>query len=388
VKINVVIPSFYPAVVYGGTIFSSFNTCKALANIGQDVRVSTTNTNMYARLEVAANTWLPIENFQVKYYNETKVDKFSIALLFNLWKDIKWADVVHIQAIFNTPTPIALFYAWLFSKPVLLSPRGVMGDWIMNQGNGFKKKWLRFFIQPFANKITWHATAEQEKKEILQHFPKAKIVVVPNGIDLLAFNAEENLTKAAYLLKFTQKTFIGEPKIVVSMGRIHKKKGFDILIKSFADIHTIDNAVLLIAGEDEGALHELKQLVQELNLEKNVFFVGPIDGKDKVDFFIHADLFALTSHNENFGNVYAEALASGIPIIASKNTPWSEIVNNQCGSWVDLDSSDIATAIDYWLEQDKNKDRCRRFISKYSWDEIAKQFDEVFVRMTKQISNK
>ena len=134
-------------------------------------------------------------------------------------------------------------------------------------------------------------------------------------------------------------------------------------------------------------MQELKQLVQELNLENKVFFIGAVEGKDKVDFFIHADLFALTSHNENFGNVYAEALASGIPIIASKNTPWSEVIENQCGSWVGLDAAEISAAINYWLGQGKNKDIYRNFISKYTWAEIAKHFEGVFVEMMKHRSN-
>ncbi|MFN8416205.1 MAG: hypothetical protein U0U66_07735 [Cytophagaceae bacterium] len=51
-KILVIIPSFYPTVIYGGTIVSSYNTAKALADFGHELSVLTTNTNMYKRLDV------------------------------------------------------------------------------------------------------------------------------------------------------------------------------------------------------------------------------------------------------------------------------------------------------------------------------------------------
>ena len=56
--------------------------------------------------------------------------------------------------------------------------------------------------------------------------------------------------------------------------------------------------------------------------------------QEKVDFFVNADLFVLPSHNENFGLVYVEALAAGTPVVASKNTPWEEVEDANCGKWV------------------------------------------------------
>ncbi|MGN6648291.1 MAG: glycosyltransferase [Cytophaga sp.] len=381
-KVLVVIPSFYPAVIYGGTIFSSLNTSKELAK-KHKVRVSTTNTNMYSKLDVPTNIWLEMDGFQVKYYNELKVDKFSLQLTLNLWKDIRWADVVHIQAIFNTPTPIALLYAWLFRKPVLLSPRGVLGDWVMNQGNSFKKKWLQLFIKPFANRIHWHATAEQEKKEILHHFPKAKVSIISNGIDLSNFEGQAWLSRGEYLQKYTGKVGLEDTKVVVSLGRIHAKKGFDILIQSMISLP--DNVLLIIGGHDEGELQKLKTLVGQLKLEERVFFCGEIDVQSKKEFLMHADVFALTSHNENFGNVYAEALACGIPIVASVFTPWKEVERNHCGSWIELDPGKSAAAISYWLKQEKNQNAvyCRRYVAKFGWAGVADAFNDIFKQLKK-----
>ena len=187
-KILTVIPSFYPAVVYGGTIFSSLHTCRELIKLGHRVRVVTTNTNMHCHLEVAPNCYLEIEpGLWVKYYHDTLLGRFSWPLFRHIRQDIAWADVVHVQAIFNSPTPIALYHARQLGKPVLLSPRGVLGEWILHQGLPLKRWWLKCFIQPYANDVHWHATAEQEKEEIFNHFPNAQVHVIPNGIDTELF---------------------------------------------------------------------------------------------------------------------------------------------------------------------------------------------------------
>ena len=72
-KINLIIPSFYPAVIYGGPIFSTLNTCKELVKLKDiEIYVSTTNANMTTHLQVEKNKYLELENkLYVKYYNDT-----------------------------------------------------------------------------------------------------------------------------------------------------------------------------------------------------------------------------------------------------------------------------------------------------------------------------
>ncbi len=379
-----IIPSFYPATIYGGPIFSTLHTSKELAKLDIEVRVSTTNTNMTSKLEVITKKWKKLENnFYVKYYNETKIDKFSLQLYLNVWKDIKNADVIHIQSIFNTPTPIALFYSRFFNKPVLLSPRGSLGSWCLDNGNTFKKQWLKFLIQPFAYKVIWHATAEQEKKEIQAVFPSAKVEVISNGVEYDLFQKSKVILRNEFIKKYIQQELDAE-KIIISMGRLQKKKGFDILIDSFAEVLIkYPTAKLFIAGPDEGERIEFEQQIEKLKLKEKVFLVGSIEGQDKVNFLANADLFVLPSHNENFGNVYIESLAAGTPIIASKKTPWAEVEKADCGRWVNNSVSETSSAIVEMLQKDRDKMRInsRKFAKKYDWKTIAVQFKTIFNRI-------
>lgn len=323
-KILIVIPSFYPAIVYGGPIFTSLHTAEELSKLNIEIRVSTTNANMINRLDVKPNLWHKRnENLFIKYYNETIINKISLSLFFNLWRDIRKTDVIHLQGLFSTPTPITLIYAKLLKKQVLLTPHGTLGQWCLKEGSKFKSLWLKYLIKPFNNTTIWHATAEMERNEILRVFPKAKVVVIANGIKTNEFKNYNKLTPNQFLNKFANQNSKID-KIIVSMGRLQKIKGFDILIESFNGIlNNYPNAKLFIAGQNEGEKNNLENQINKLNLNKKIFLIGQISGQDKIDFLVNADLFCLTSHNENFGIVYAESLASGTPIVASKNTPWS-----------------------------------------------------------------
>ncbi len=386
-KINLIIPSFYPATIFGGPIFSTLHTCKELAKLDDiNINVSTTNTNMHDKLDVETNKDIRFEdNFYVKYYDETIINRFSFQLLINIWKDIEKSDIIHIQGIFDTPTPISLFYAKLFNKPVLLSPRGSLGIWCIGNGSKFKTIWLNYLLKPLVKNINWHATAQQEKDEILSIYPDAKVEIIPNGIEYDKFQSSNFLSKNEYSKKFIHQEI--EPnKIVVSMGRLQKKKGFDILIDSFYEtLKSFPNSILLIAGGNEGEEENLKNQIKNLKLESNVILIGAIEGQDKIDFLANADLFCLPSHNENFGNVYVESLATGTPIVASKMTPWSEVEDYDCGKWVENSIEETSSAMNEVLEKDREtmKINSRKLAFKYDWKNVAEAFKKIVEKIVK-----
>ena len=268
----------------------------------------------------------------------------------------------------------------IYEKPILLSSRGALGSWCLTNRSFYKKIWLKILIKPFVNKFTWHATSLQERNEIEKIFPSSIIEIIPNGIDYDFFQKSNDLTKDKYMKKFTSRNIYAD-KIIISMGRIQKKKGFDILIDSFVILlNTFPDAKLLIAGEDEGHLSELVEKVSFLNLSKCVFFIGSVSNKDKVNFLSNADVFVLPSHNENFGNVYLESLASGTPIVASKDTPWEIVEDNKCGKWVDNSVDNVCKAMIEVLKMDKNfvSVSAKKLAIDYDWKTISLSFQNIY----------
>lgn len=384
-KVLLIVPSFYPAIVYGGPIFSTLHTCQELAKLDKiEVYVSTTNANMTSRLDVEIDKWQKFEeNFFVKYYNETKINTLSLGLLFNVWYEIKQSDIIHIQYIFSTSTPIALFYAKLFRKPIILSARGSLCEWCLSQGSRFKKMWLIFLIKPFVKKLYWHATSQQEKAELLTHFPNAKVEIIPNGIEFDTYQIWHRFSTKEFCQYFAKKNMDAE-KIIVSMGRLQKIKGFDILIDAFVKVlEQYPKAKLFIAGQDEEEKDNLHQQIKSLTLENKVFLVGEIHGQEKINFLANADLFVLPSHSENFGNVYVESLAAGTPIVASTGTPWSEVEEANCGKWVKNSIEETSKAILEMLKRDREQMRrnSKKLTKKYDWKHVAFLFKKAYERI-------
>jgi len=382
-KLCLVIPSFYPAIAHGGPVYSTLNACEEISKLGIIINVSTTNVNGKEKMDVPCNKFVKFsDNFYVKYYNETITGKISLKLILNLWKDIIKADIVHIQAVFNTPVPVAFFYAKLFRKPIVYTPRGAFCKWGQNKKKLRKRLWIFLLLKPFVRNIKWHVTSEQEKKDVLDFFPKAVIQVIPNGIYSGKLKPVK-MSKPDYLKKFTGKD-LNSTKMIVSMGRIHKVKGFDILIKSFKKIiDKYPDAILLIAGKDDGELNNLNKLIDDLNLTERVFFAGNIVDQDKADFLGNADLFVLPSHTENFGNVYAESLAAGTPVVAGIHTPWEEIEAAGCGHWIDNNIDDNVTAILDLLNKDREQLRqnALNFAKEFEGGKIALRFKKLYESM-------
>ncbi|PCJ20652.1 MAG: hypothetical protein COB02_03765 [Candidatus Cloacimonadota bacterium] len=375
------IPSFYPAVIYGGPIFSVLNLLKPISKLGINVLVSTTNANGKEKLKLETSKEVEIEkSLNVKYYNDTFLNFLSVPMILNMFKDFQRADIINIQSIFSMSTLFSLVVAKILSKKIILTPRGSLGKECLLLGRShYKLFWIKYLLHPLTSNIYWHATCQQEKDEILDLFDVSsnKIFILANGINVSEYQNKVKLTRDDFLKKYTGKNNFSK-HIIVSLARIHEKKGLDILIKSFAEFKKIyEDAVLVIAGPDGGSLKELQSISKKMKISSSVFFPGNISGVDKTDFLSVADLFVLPSHNENFGIVYAEALASATPIVASKKTPWKIAVDFNCGKWVENSISNVSKAMIEIFDEDlekMGKNGKELVKNNFDWNIIAKNY--------------
>ncbi|MBJ10081.1 MAG: hypothetical protein CMP66_01300 [Flavobacteriales bacterium] len=361
-KVALVIPSFYPATVYGGSIFASYYLTKEAAHQGLDIRVLTTNANGKKRLKIVSNKFVDLDGFKVKYFHEQFIKYFSFRLLFGLWKDIKSTDILHLQAIFSYPTPIALLLAFFFNKKVLLSSRGSLSKYSFQKGSLMKKIWLNLLIKPFVKKVYWHATSTKEKSEIKMLFPNAKVYLISDG---------------TYVEKMKH---IKKENYIAALGRLHPVKGYDLLIESFVKIHNqYPELHLKIAGKDDGCKVALEELVQNHGLTSKVSFIGSVSGEDKELFLRKAKCLVMPSHTENFGIVAVEAMAQGTPVIASKNTPWEIIEERKAGFWSENNPIDLQKSIERLLEMKigEYEKNAHSLAKEYDWRHIAKLYQQV-----------
>jgi len=331
-----VVPSFYPAHIYGGPTRSSYELCRNLAKLGCEVRVLTTDTNGLEHvLKVEKDDDVLFEEgFSVRYCRRRLRHSVSPTLVRLLQPYIAWADVVHLHYVYSFPTFPTILYCSLLNKTLIWTPRGALQRWEHSRRRGLKAVWDRlWYCAADLDHMTLHLTSEQERHDTLARFPKLRAAVIPNGVDVPA-----------------ELTPIGSDRELrlLFIGRLDPIKGIENLLTACSMLPIYSDMVwrLTIAGWGKPAyVAEIKKQIVALGLNERVKMVGEVLGDAKKKLFENSDVTLVPSYTENFGIVVAEALAHGIPVIAGKGTPWSGLEQKGCGLWVENDPKTLAGAI-------------------------------------------
>jgi len=369
-KILHVSPSFYPTRAYGGTIRSGYGLCRGLAGLGCSVRVLTTDTDGLGRtLDVPNDHDVQLEGMRIRYCHKLLRHSVSLDLLHVLGEYVRWADVVHLTAVYSFPTFPTLSCCRFFRKPLVWSPRGSLQRWDNSTRLAAKYLWERACHDlALKEKLILHTTSEDEALQSRQRFPDVRTVVVPNGVEL---PGEIRKTDPGGILRITY------------LGRLHPIKGIERLLEACKLLDPSSEPWRLkIAGSGEsGYANSLQLKVAQLDLGTDVEFLGEVSGDVKENLFADSDVVVAPSYVENFGMVIAEALAHEVPVIAGKGAPWEGLQTNACGLWVDNDPQSLATAIRQIRTMPRREmgRRGRCWMEKeFSWRSVSSQMLAVF----------
>lgn len=188
-----VTPSFYPAIVYGGPSYSVYELCKSIGRCDVDVRVLTTNANGPTTvLSVATDRVIEVSaRVGVEYCKRIANVAISPQLLRALVDRVRWADVVHLTAVYSFPTLPTLLACKVLGKPIVWSPRGMLQRWSGSRRPGLKRIWehLCWWLAPAQSVL--HATSEAEKSESVRRLPGLRAIVIPNGVELPKVRSRE-----------------------------------------------------------------------------------------------------------------------------------------------------------------------------------------------------
>lgn len=330
-KVLHIVPTYYPAVRYGGPIKSEHELNKWLVKKGVDVTVYTTNLDGNGVLDVPLEKEVNIDGVKVYYFPVTfKPWQYSWKLHRALAKTGKNFDLIRITSVFLAASTLGAYYAKKLKIPYYISPRGSLMRETLNKKSFKKTLYLDLIEKRNLKDATIHFTTEMEKKEYLDlNLPFKNYIIVPNGVEESINNVPQGFFKDEFKIS-------SDKKIVLSLGRLSWKKGFDILIPAFAEVVKKEpKAVLVIAGgNEEGYKKEIEKLISNYKLREgeNVIFAGMINGDLKDAAYQDSDVFVLPSYAENFGNTVIEAAAHGTTSIITKNVAiGSEIENAGAG---------------------------------------------------------
>ncbi|MGD0995695.1 MAG: glycosyltransferase [Candidatus Bathyarchaeia archaeon] len=386
-RILFVTPYFYPAEAFGGPVKVAFDVGRELVRRGHEVVVFTSDAkDLENRLDVERDE---IEGMQVYYFRNLFMSLVKWSKLFitpdlpkKMMSDLKSFDIVHVHEYTTYQNIVVHHFAKKFGVPYVLQAHGSLPK-IGRQA----RKWIydAFFGSTLlrdASKVIALSEIEAEQYKCAG-VPAEKIAIVPNGIDLTEYS--DLPPKGSFKKKFGLEK---NEKIVLYLGRIHEIKGIDILVRAFANIlHKLDDVRLVIVGPDDGYLGEIEALIKALKIENKVLISGPLYGKDKLEAYVDADVYVLSSIYEIFGISLLEAYACSTPVIASSVGGLKDLVINgetgflvEPGSIVELSRS-IVFMIDNSASAKRMGMKGREFVKNFSaWTVINRLeclYDEI-----------
>ena len=159
-------------------------------------------------------------------------------------------------------------------------------------------------------------STEEEKGDVTRLYGVSdeKVTVIPGGVNLDLFSPGDKETSRRAL-------GIEEPKVILSVGRMELLKGIDILVGALPLMFDLANTRLVVVGGVLGNDREVKRLkaiAQAFGVLDRVTFAGSVDHEDLPLYYNAADVFAMPSYHESFGLAALEAMACGVPVVASR----------------------------------------------------------------------
>ncbi|MEO0512018.1 MAG: glycosyltransferase [Planctomycetota bacterium] len=248
-------------------------------------------------------------------------------------------DVVHLHGVWD---PVLLQFARIaerVNRPWIVSVRGMLDDWCMSQRTLKKRFFLLFGGSRTLNRAARvHLTADAERDQAKKYFRRAESVVIPNLLNLEPFR---RLPPADLARRSFDAFGHGEP-VVLFLSRVHYKKGIEHLIRSVRSVLDAGrpHRVVIAGTGDHDYAAAMQKLAADEGVADRVSFVGQVTGELKLSLYRAADLFVLPTSQENFGFVFFEALASGLPLITTTGVDtWPALERSGGAEIVGLDPS-------------------------------------------------
>ena len=281
-------------------------------------------------------------------------------LFKRILKDGFLPDVIHAHYLFNMP--IALKIKEKYNIPVVATEH-----WSL-----IIKKHPRRDVISLAkicySKVDRLISVSKSLYASIRSISGCDSAVIPNIVDTLSF---------AYKAKDSIKTGF----VFVSVGNLIKRKGFDLLIKAFSKADFDKNVCLYIVGDGPEYKYLLK-FVAMLNLQDQIFLLGRKTRAEIKDIFVNADAFVLSSKFETFGVVYIEALASGLPVIATRCGGPESFLSKEDGLIVPINDVDSLTSALKYMKQYRDlydsKKIAERCLSSFSPTVVGREIESVY----------
>lgn len=233
-----------------------------------------------------------------------------------LRRELASVDVVHLHGVWEPLNMQVARLARSQGVPYVISLRGMLDDWSMAQ-RGLKKR-LHLMLSGrsmLSSAAAIHCTAKLELEQSSKWFPSKLGRVIPNLLELSRFDPlpGPELARRAF------PALAGSAFRLLFFSRLSPKKGFPLLVDAAEVLRKKGLAVeVVVAGTGDPPYEaECKQLVASKGMSELVHFLGYVGGELKTSVLQACDLMVLPTSQENFGFVFFESLAAGVPVVTT-----------------------------------------------------------------------
>jgi glycogen synthase len=281
-------------------------------------------------------------------------------------------DVVHVQCF----SANGVYAAALRGAPLVVSLQGetMMDDSDIYDTSFALRLGLRLGLRR-ARTVTACSSFVLADAHRRFGLPEGRGTVVPNGVDLARERALSPL-------------FVPFDRFVLGLGRVVRKKGFDLLLDAFAQLAPRRPGLGLVVGGEGSARDALVDRVHELGLADRVLLPGPLSREQVAWAMANASVFVLPSRVEPFGIVVLEALRARLPVVVSAHGGATEIVRDEReGLVVDpFDPDALAAAIARALDEGALRERLTRAgadrVRNFDWPRVADRYRSIYASVT------
>lgn len=379
---------------YGGPPKACWEMARAVANLGHEVSIYTTNQDGPEELVVPLDRPVHHDDVEIRYFpiQSPRFWGTSVPLARALRQKIPTFDLVHLHSLYLFHNLVTGHYCRKYDTPYLIRPQGTLDPYIYRR-HRWRKCLMEFLFEHrnIRHAAALHFTTAEEKELAAPFTFQAPGVIVPLGINIDEFAVMPEAGRFR-----TKHPEIGDKHIILFFGRVNFKKGLDILAKAFGmvtrrrkDVH------LVIAGPDnEGLGDKVRSWLSGEKLLDRATFTGMLLGQEKLAVLRDATMFVLPSYSENFGLAVIEAMAAGLPVIISdKVNIWREVQAGEAGRVIPCDSEVLANQIlDILGHRDAAKQmgqKGRVLVQEYfQWPRIAQSLIVVYGRIIEEHQRK
>lgn len=250
------------------------------------------------------------------------------------------ADLAHLHGVWDSLLVAAARQAHRCGIPYIVHPHGMLDPWSLAQRKWKKRLALALGVRWVLDRAAFIRALNRDEAELLRPLRLAPPVrVIPNGIEL------SDLAPAPGELHQAVPT-LGDRPYVLFLGRLHPKKGLDLLADAFARVAAaFPDLQLLVAGANDGARADFVARVEAASLSARVHLPGPLYGAAKWAALAGAACFCLPSRQEGFSVAVLEALASRVPVVISTECHFPEVAEAGAGVVTALSAQAVADGL-------------------------------------------